>query len=64
MDLAYVHGWVGFPAVQIQDMPVKLRVEGVELPYAKGLGCLSHCPDARCVVKSGVLGVLSWGCCP
>ena len=24
----------------------EVESEGVELYYAKGLGCLSHCPDA------------------
>ena len=38
MELAYVHDGVAFPTVQIQEMPVKLRVS-VELYYAKGLGC-------------------------
>ena len=31
VELAYVHDWVAFPVLQIQGMPVKLRVEGDEL---------------------------------
>ena len=28
MELAYVHDWVAFPTVQIQEMPVKLKLKG------------------------------------
>ena len=35
MEQAYVHDWVAFLAVQFQNMPVKLRMEGVELYSAK-----------------------------
>ena len=36
MELAYVHDWVAFPTVQIQEVPVKLRVRVLSCIIQKG----------------------------
>ena len=36
MELAYVHDWVAFPTVQIQEMPVTLRVRVLSCIMQKG----------------------------
>ena len=61
MELAYVHDWVAFPTVQIQEMPVKLRVRVLSCIMQKAWAAF---PLPRCMMCCKVRSVgcakLSW----
>ena len=62
MELAYVHDWVAFPTVQIQEMPVKLRVRVLSCIFCKRPGLPFPLPRCMvcCKVRSVWCAKLSW----
>ena len=54
MELVYVHEWVVFPTVQIQEMPVKLRVRVLSCIMQKAWAAF---PLPRCMMCCKVRSV-------